>query len=767
MRIEEKEQRPESLLGPCLLLLALTALLTWQVFDPQVQLFDRDTGRFSYPLKQYMAGALRAGRLPLWFPWTQSGMSLMGEMAPGVFHPFTLLYLALPFELAFKLNHVLAIPLAAAGTFLLARKLGASQWAAALAGAVYAGSGFVVSMCDSNVYILLGVVSVPLALHGLLRFLERPRPLRLLWAGFALALPMLAGEAQSALFAGLGGVLATASLQGFRKLRLTLLWAVAALMISAPALLPGLLHLRRSLRGAGVQSLERESFAVSPARLLGLALPWAFDDGPERNDPAPAYDEFFAGPVGNNYATSIALSIPALLLAGFARGRKALTLGALALVFALGSLGGSFEVALHYLLPGQALFRYAEKLVAPLSLCIALLAGLGATRAFKTPRAAGWLAFASLIGGAFIFIVRFFIQREGFLRLLQAHGATHSATAAQGFAVALSASLLVQGCLSLALCAVATGRWWKPIPQAPLLAAVICAGAAVLASRDLFFTAPLELLHGPFPLAQQLVARAGESPGSWRIDPDLKRPSPLPGQTRKTRQTLFGSRSLSPQFNALARVESTAAYASLVDADYLDAWAAAPETLNQLFGVRFLLRSPWEFGSPAEARQEGFVRGVQGFWLREEPPQPRAFLVGCAHEWQRDQALQRLPGMDPHLEATGLELSQCTRTGGTVRLERPAPERIFAHVEADKDSLLVFADHFDPGWRATVDGETAKAVQVDLAAVGVLVGPGAHEVRLRFWPAGLTVGLCCCFAAVALLAALGLRGRRAVPNVKA
>ena len=44
MRIAAKEKRPSGALGPCLLLLALTALLTWQVFDPSMQLFDRDTG---------------------------------------------------------------------------------------------------------------------------------------------------------------------------------------------------------------------------------------------------------------------------------------------------------------------------------------------------------------------------------------------------------------------------------------------------------------------------------------------------------------------------------------------------------------------------------------------------------------------------------------------------------------------------------------------------------------------------------------------------
>ena len=86
---------------------------------------------------------------PFWDPWVESGTPILTQVTPGLFHPLTLLYLA-PFDLAFKLNHLLALPLAFASMVLLCRKTGASRWAAAAACA-YAGSGWVVSMTSPAV----------------------------------------------------------------------------------------------------------------------------------------------------------------------------------------------------------------------------------------------------------------------------------------------------------------------------------------------------------------------------------------------------------------------------------------------------------------------------------------------------------------------------------------------------------------------------------------------------------------------------------------
>jgi hypothetical protein len=757
--------------GPVLLVAALSALLTAQIFDPSLQLFDRDTGRSEYAYKQFIAARLRAWQLPLWFPWTASGMSLLAEMTPALFHPFTLLYLALPFELAFKLNHVLPVPVAAAGAYLLSRKLGASAWAAAVAGVVYGGSGYLASMCASNVHFAAGAAALPLAIHGLLHCLERPGPLRLLWAGFALTLPLLGGEPQSALFAGYGGVLAAVLLHGLRGLRTAALWGAVALLLGAPALFPGLQQLRRSSRRGGVSAYEHTFFAARPARLLGLALPWAFDDAPERTVPGgalPAFTEYFAGPTGSAFVTSIALSIPALLLAAFARGRKAAMIVALAAIFALGSLGGAFEAPLRYLLPGHSLFRFPEKDLGPLTLLLALLSALGAGAALRTPRAAGRLALASWGCAALLFSLRAVLQSQGeaLLPALRLHGQTHDLGPAQDFAAALSASLLTQGLLATGLGLLALARWWKPVGAAPALAAAVCATGAVLASRELFFVAPVELLHGPFALAHHLEAQAGTSPGRWRIDSDPSGSSTVSGFDLRTSHALWTSQALAPLFNTLAGVESVALYASLTDADYLDAWHAAPRAMTQLFGVRFQVRTPQAL-TEDEARANGFARTELGLWVHELPFQPRAFLVGCSRDAPRAETLRLLASarFDPHQEAIGPALSSCAPgTAGTVELQRPAPERLSARTQARREALLVFAEHYDPGWSATIDGQPAELKPADLTAMGVRVPAGEHRVELRFWPRGLTAGLCC---SLLTALALALRARLGSPNVQA
>src|SRR3954468_16661198 len=358
---------------PKLLPTGLVVALSAPVLDPGVQLFWRDTQRFFYPFKLAIADRLRRGELPLWDPWTESGVSVLGQLTPGLWHPATLLYLLLPFPLAFKLNHLLALPLAAVGAWLLARRLGAGPWAAAASASVWAGSGFLCSMIASNLPFALGHATLPIAVDAVLRFAEQPRAPRLLWAIFVLGSCGLPGEPQSMLFAGLiagAWTLATGP-HRFRRLALLAVCGAGAVMLSAPAMFPAAARLRltdprRLQQAEGV-------FAVDARRLPGLALPWAFDDTPELAAPGKsdtAYSEYFSGPPYVAFADSIALGAPVLILAGVAP--VGLLLGAL--LFVLAALGPALPVewlAAHAI-PGFALFRYVEKLVGPASLLLAV-----------------------------------------------------------------------------------------------------------------------------------------------------------------------------------------------------------------------------------------------------------------------------------------------------------------------------------------------------------------------------------------------------------
>ena len=77
-----------------------------------------------------------------------------------------------------------------------------------------------------------------------------------------------------------------------------------------------------------------------------------------------------------------------------------------------------------------------------------------------------------------------------------------------------------------------------------------------------------------------------------------------------------------------------------------------------------------------------------------------------------------------------------------------------ARVESDGGGLLVISELHHPGWHATVDGAPAAVVRVDYAIMGVRVGPGRHEVALRFRPPSIRIGQV--VSGVALVACLGL-----------
>ena len=79
------------------------------------------------------------------------------------------------------------------------------------------------------------------------------------------------------------------------------------------------------------------------------------------------------------------------------------------------------------------------------------------------------------------------------------------------------------------------------------------------------------------------------------------------------------------------------------------------------------------------------------------------------------------------------------------------PEQFLMETDAPMAALLVVSEHFDPGWRATVDGRPAPALEVDLAALGVPVPEGRHAVELRFSPSGLGAGLGIAAATMAAL----------------
>lgn len=100
--------------------------------------------------------------------------------------------------------------------------------------------------------------------------------------------------------------------------------------------------------------------------------------------------------------------------------------------------------------------------------------------------------------------------------------------------------------------------------------------------------------------------------------------------------------------------------------------------------------------------------------------------------------------------------------GGAVEEFWRRPGAMMHRVMTTSPAVLIVTENRLPGWTALVDGIKRPVFYADHAFMGVPLGPGGHEVRLSYRPAGFRLGLWLSLASVAALAGAALLFRRVV-----
>jgi hypothetical protein len=733
-------------IAPALLVAAAAAAPLVPVWLAGKTLMHRDDVGVYAPLRSLAGSALRGLRLPLWNPFCATGMPFFAETIHGVLHPVSIAAAFL--SPADGLDPLIDawIVLAAVGSFLLARTLGASRAASVLAGIAYGLSGPTLSM-SGNLVFLAGAACSPWVVAALRAAGTGQRPSSVAGAALAVASGALAGDVQGLVVALALGVALSAEAGRWRGVAAAVAGIALGLAVGAIQLAPSWAYLAESTRALGVGGPDRTDFNLSPWRIAEWISPGLFAPPEDGVGPAPVFlaltgPESFPVP----FTESVFIGAIPLVLAmtGVRAGRSGRVLaGAVAILawFALGHHLGARALQDHLPLLGG--MRYGEKFLAPLTLCVAALAALGADRLAATPRAARRVAAVAAAAGVAAAVAALLASGG---RLAQALGAPAerelAAHLVRGLPHVAVASLGAAACLAAA----ARGRCGAALVGLGVLvwlAALATAGYALRPGRP-----EARIAVAPPPLEAP-----APGPRVFNLRSVPSRP-PWPGWNAADQLDFDQGASLAPNMNAWHRIDHLLVDSGLPPLRWARVLDALPRddfpALARRFSVTHLLfpppRTAAGIATAARFTAGGSLAGVDprvGNQIWAVPHRPWASFPG---------EIVYAPGPDAAI-ATLVELARAGSSAAVVESDTPLPagpgrvlevergtETVRIVAEAATEATLVVNDAYAPGWRAEVDGAPTAILPADGLVRAIHWPAGRHALVMRYEPPEVRVG---------------------------
>jgi hypothetical protein len=680
--------------------------------------------------KEYFREALMAGRLPLWNPHVGLGRPFLADIETATLYPPNLLVIVLGIYGGVAVSVFLHQTLAVYGGIRLGMAMGASAWASFIVGAGMALSGpFTARLASGSIEGYFTLCWWPCLLWLGARLQDRWE--RREAAGFAscVALAILAGN-PPLLYVELAGLAVFIAFRhtwpkgGLRRLLANDVGLAAAGLLgvglAAAALLPSI-----ELIGQGNRPLHSPVFALSngipPASWLSLIYPASTAFAPNwEYDLHCGLVPLFAAAAG-------------MLLWRDRNIRGLLGLGIAGALLGAGDRAPFLGWAAHFM-PGASALRLPSRYGIWIAASLLGIAAIGISKRTPRPIAAVSVALAVSVG-FIVWLRRYVVYDPAYVgRYYAAHVP----------ALVLAALLVVL---------------WHQRHRLPRHAPLIACGLGVFCAANwlwaIHLEAPVYSVH-PFFQDEQVARSALLEKGLFshngvppRIEFDMRDFAENSGMS--------GGYSTYDSYSnpALARVW-----------DYLH--SATGSTLSAMD----FIRQPTSIGERSELIDGAnlaakFERGEKSPVLRPDPD-PRAYLVfrtQTVQDWREAEGLMAAR-RDFHTTALvergdAPDFSAALGAhGGNASITRFEPERIVLSTDADAQAVLVLAEPWYPGWRATVGGHTADVLPVNGWMRGVLVPAGQSEVVFTFHSRFLAAGLAISLASAGILLALLLKRQR-------
>lgn len=705
-----------------------------------------------------LAGAFRAGELPLWDWLTHGGQPFLADPQSTVFYPSRVLYAVLPPLVAFNVSIILQFLLCAFGAYWLCRVLQLAPVSAFVGGVIFTFCGYALS--TANLLLpLFGLPWLPLLLGCAERWFESRRVRWIVLAVLSAAMPLFGGAPEIAVMSWATALAWVWRARQPLRSRARFLFVVLAFTagITLIQVLPTLEVIRESSRARPMTFAHFAAWSVSPRRLPELAVPQFFgrtDSLDERQYWGRAAED-----EGFPYILSLYFGIPSLLLAAYgatdrSRSRQALVLAALASLAILLALGRHLPLlSLVFRIPGVALFRYPVKAMALAVLPVALLAATGVER-LRMAAIRGWIHYATWAAvalTAFVSILLFTSEpfRGSFLRAFF-RDADPAAAAPLAAAFARVAALAAAFGIALLL-----RRSEKML--AALLAGLVTIDL-VAAGWPVNDYAPRTFFDESSSVAT--VRRAVDGGRLYR--------TPNPAEfalNAPSDDIVWFSR-----WNLQVLSQYTAILYGLPVIFHKDYDGLAPRREVELAGS--VQKLPWRGKIPILAKA-GCRAVMTADLIRNPAAHPLAVVTNASNHpfylygidggglaWftsriasanPRDELRQVIGSSD--MTIVDAEATTAACGDAPARVVRQTWSALELGIDAPCDGYVVIATTFYPGWRAYVDGVDRPLVRANYAFSAVRVNGGSHAVRLEYRPASVMFGAVGTAVSLMLLAA--------------
>lgn len=363
---------------------------------------------FNAPLRATAANIALGGSLPLWNPYIFGGMPLLAAAQGGLLFPLNWLFLVFDAPTAMNLAMLSTYAVAALGSYLYARRSGASVAGASLTALAWQFSGFMLAQIG-HMNIVQTAALLPWTLWALDGFGSHGGRARAFAIAALVMLQVFAGHQQTLAYSllvftayAVFRAFAEKGAERRRRYLASLAFAFVGLIASAAQILPTYELLRNSIRAAPSYDFFT-SFSMPRSFLWTFFAPYVQGGGDGRLFRAPYVGTaFYAEYIAYAGLLTLALASLALILRRKGGDYFWAAVAAGGLLLALGRFLPFDLYAVLYHVPVINLFRVPARHLMEVDLALAVLAGRGLTALAESRGRARATTYAAIVSVALL-----------------------------------------------------------------------------------------------------------------------------------------------------------------------------------------------------------------------------------------------------------------------------------------------------------------------------------------------------------------------------